>query len=210
MRQLLLTLFTITSISAAWSEEIADSTLIQNRFQQLYEFVSEEQYDECPPFFDSKTLAYFSELEQHALYDSEEEIIKLGPVDLLLALTLRAKIIESGFNIDSTEHVGLKALLKMGRDEMMIPTTLTNIQVVAPWAYATTVLGGKLTDDIKVFILEKDGWKMNLYSDLEQAKGNEAMIMAFYDNDKKKVMISTAEELGVSSAILFSPIIPKK
>lgn len=209
MRQFLLILFTLAAISPAWSEEIPDSTLIKNAFSELYNLVAEEDYDACTDYIDSRSLSYFTDLQQYALYSSEEELLKLGPVDLLLALTLRTKIKESGFNLDSTEHIGIKALLKTSRDEMMIPTTLADIEVAGSWAYGTTVLGGKLTDDIKVFLLEKDGWKMNLYSDIEQAKGNEAMIMAFYGNDKRKVVVSTAQELGVSSASILTPIISK-
>lgn len=208
MRHFLLLSIILGSFFHIQAKNTSDAELIQSQYEKMNVLFDEDKFEECVKLFDDETLNYFKGIEQHALYSTMEEISELKPVDLMMALTVRAFIIEAELDIDSTENVGLASLLKGNKEEIRPPSSLINIEIHGDWAHALVMLGDKETDDSKIFHKEDDVWKLNMTTDIENAKAHESLIALHYGS-KEKMLTGIAETLAMPSSVLFTPILEK-
>jgi hypothetical protein len=175
----------------------ADEELIRQVFLSYKEAILQRQGQSAVTFVNRPTLDYYARMKAIALEGKEPEVRQLTPMNKIMVLSLRHRVLADDLRGMTPEDVFVHAINQgwIGKNSVL-DSDVGQIQVFGKDASAEYVKGGKPTP-LKYRFTKEDGkWKIDLTALIPIADHAMSMLIEQEKLDEDKYIISLVEAVS--------------
>jgi hypothetical protein len=165
LTSLLMTLFLVLSPAPSHAETSSEDTAVLNTFRGYKDAVLSGSGERAVNFVAKKTLDYYAELKDLALYGRAEQVKSLTLMDRLMIISLRHRIQPAALKAMSPKELFVYAVQNgwIGKDNVR-RLDIDAVVISENSAKAAYRYDGQTVDLFFHFYKEDEGWKLDLLS----------------------------------------------